>query len=117
MTDPGLIRRAEAAGISTSYENWLGEPAEVAADTLEAILAALTAAPASGPDQAGTGQTGTDQAGNGRAAGAAAGAGPGASRIRPVGSGPAPGTPAGAAVLGVYRPAVLRPVPAVLGAW
>ncbi|HEY1643013.1 MAG TPA: 4-alpha-glucanotransferase [Streptosporangiaceae bacterium] len=66
VTDPGLIRRAEAAGISTSYENWLGEPADVPADTLEAILAALAAAPANGTDQAGTEQTGTGQAETGQ---------------------------------------------------
>ena len=45
MTDPELIRRAQAAGIGTSYENWRHERVEVPAETLEAILAALAAAP------------------------------------------------------------------------
>jgi 4-alpha-glucanotransferase len=48
MTDPELIRRAQAAGIGTSYENWRHERVDVPADTLEAILAALAAAPAAG---------------------------------------------------------------------
>ena len=46
MTDPELIRRAQAAGIGTSYENWRHERVDVPAVTLEAILAALAAAPA-----------------------------------------------------------------------
>ncbi len=41
MTDPELIRRAEAAGITTSYENWQRQRVDVAPATLEAILAAL----------------------------------------------------------------------------
>lgn len=41
MTDPELIRRAEAAGITTSYENWKRQHVDVAPATLEAILAAL----------------------------------------------------------------------------
>lgn len=42
MTDPELIRRAEAAGITTSYENWQHQRVDVPPQTLEAILAALT---------------------------------------------------------------------------
>jgi 4-alpha-glucanotransferase len=45
MTDPELIRRAEAAGIGTSYVNWRHEHVDVPAATLEAILTALAAAP------------------------------------------------------------------------
>ena len=41
MTDPELIRRAEAAGITTSYENWQRQRVDVPPETLEAILAAL----------------------------------------------------------------------------
>jgi 4-alpha-glucanotransferase len=41
MTDPELIRRAEAAGITTRYENWQRQLVEVPPDTLQAILAAL----------------------------------------------------------------------------
>ena len=59
MTDPELIRRAEAAGITTSYENWQGKPVDVSAETLEALLAALatpdspSASPSLVPAQAG----------------------------------------------------------------
>ena len=53
MTDPELIRRAEAAGITTSYENWQRQRVDVPPATLEAILAALAhsspAAPAPRP--------------------------------------------------------------------
>jgi 4-alpha-glucanotransferase len=52
MTDPELIRRAEAAGISTNYVNWRNERVDVPAETLEAILAALAAAPPA--EEAGT---------------------------------------------------------------
>ena len=41
MTDVELTRRAQAAGIATSYQNWLGEHVEVPAETIQAILAAL----------------------------------------------------------------------------
>jgi 4-alpha-glucanotransferase len=49
MTDPELSRRAEAAGIATSYENWQHQHVDVPAATLEAILAALAAVPAPAP--------------------------------------------------------------------
>jgi 4-alpha-glucanotransferase len=50
MTDPGLIRRAEAAGIEPSYTDSRGNLVEVGEDTLAAILDALDSAPgADGP--------------------------------------------------------------------
>ena len=45
MTDPELIRRAEAAGIAPCYLDWRGQQTEVSAETLAAILAALDAVP------------------------------------------------------------------------
>jgi 4-alpha-glucanotransferase len=45
MTDPELIRRAEAAGIAPIYLDWREQPTEVSAETLTAILAALNAVP------------------------------------------------------------------------
>jgi 4-alpha-glucanotransferase len=44
MTDPELLRRAEAAGISPVYRNWRHERVEVSQDAIAAILAALDAA-------------------------------------------------------------------------
>src|ERR1700757_5082822 len=44
MTDAELIRRAEAAGISTTYENWQHKQVAVPPQTLKAILAALAQA-------------------------------------------------------------------------
>ena len=41
MTDPELIRRAEAAGIAHTYRDWRGVDVAVGEDTLTAILAAL----------------------------------------------------------------------------
>ncbi len=41
MTDPELIRRAEAAGIAHRYRDWRGEEVAVSDETLTAILAAL----------------------------------------------------------------------------
>lgn len=41
MTDPELIRRAEAAGIAHHYRDWRGEDVAVSEETLLAILAAL----------------------------------------------------------------------------
>src|ERR1700722_16446073 len=58
MTDPELIRRAEAAGITTSYENWQHQRVDVPPETLEAILAALaqsSSAPGSPLASAGAG--------------------------------------------------------------
>jgi 4-alpha-glucanotransferase len=41
VTEQGIVRRARAAGISPTYENWRHERVEVSPDTLEALLAAL----------------------------------------------------------------------------
>jgi 4-alpha-glucanotransferase len=49
MTDAELARRAEAAGVAPHYVNWLGESVDVPDAALEAILAALAAAPGAGP--------------------------------------------------------------------
>jgi 4-alpha-glucanotransferase len=46
MADPEIIRRAIAAGIAPTYENWRHERVEVSQDTLEALLAALDRTPA-----------------------------------------------------------------------
>ena len=43
MTDPELIRRAEAAGVAPYYSDWRRERVEVGEDTLAAILDALDA--------------------------------------------------------------------------
>lgn len=48
MTDPGLLRRAEAAGIDPWYVDWHGERVGVGEQTLTAILSALGDVPASG---------------------------------------------------------------------
>jgi 4-alpha-glucanotransferase len=48
MTDPELIRRAEAAGIQPCYLDWRERPVEVSDETLAAILAALEAVPGPG---------------------------------------------------------------------
>ncbi|HEY7143223.1 MAG TPA: 4-alpha-glucanotransferase [Streptosporangiaceae bacterium] len=73
MIEPDLARRAEAAGIALSYRDWRGETAEVSAETVAAILAALDQAPGAG--------RGTRAPGGGRAVGrpgpAAAGRPPG----------------------------------------
>jgi 4-alpha-glucanotransferase len=45
VTDPELIRRAEAAGIAPRYLDWREQWTEVSAETLAAILAALDAVP------------------------------------------------------------------------
>ncbi|HEX5289203.1 MAG TPA: 4-alpha-glucanotransferase, partial [Streptosporangiaceae bacterium] len=45
MTDPELARRAEAAGVAPRYLNWVGAQVDVPDASLEAILAALAAAP------------------------------------------------------------------------
>jgi 4-alpha-glucanotransferase len=46
MTEPGLIRRAEAAGVAPRYVDWQGERVEVSGETLAAILQALDSVPA-----------------------------------------------------------------------
>jgi 4-alpha-glucanotransferase len=45
MTDPELIRRAEAAGIAPCYLDWREQKVEVSEETLAAILDALDSAP------------------------------------------------------------------------
>jgi 4-alpha-glucanotransferase len=61
MTDPELIRRAEAAGIAPWYLDWREQRVEVSDETLAAILAALDSA----PEVAGEGEPGavTEDAG------------------------------------------------------
>ena len=54
MTDPELIRRAEAAGIAHHYRDWRGEEVAVSEETLAAILVALDEAPDM-PDPGGAG--------------------------------------------------------------
>jgi 4-alpha-glucanotransferase len=50
VTERDILRRARAAGISPTYENWRHEQVEVSPDTLEALLAALDrTAPAGAP--------------------------------------------------------------------
>jgi 4-alpha-glucanotransferase len=49
VTDPELIRQAEAAGIAHRYRDWRGEEVAVSEETLIAILAALGDTPAA-PD-------------------------------------------------------------------
>jgi 4-alpha-glucanotransferase len=73
MTDPELIRRAEAAGIAPFYLDWREERVEVSGETLEAILAALDSVPEAGA-QAG----GSDRKCAARPGGADAGHGAGA---------------------------------------
>ena len=55
MTERDILRRARAAGISPTYENWRKERVEVSPDTLEALLAALDrmAVPAAGAPEPG----------------------------------------------------------------
>ena len=72
MTDPELIRRAEAAGIAHHYRDWRGEEVAVSEETLTAILAALDEAPET-PDRGGAG--GASGPGGGSGAGDAGGAG------------------------------------------
>ena len=50
MTDPELIRRAEAAGIEHTYLDWREERVEVSEETLAAILHALDSVPGGGAD-------------------------------------------------------------------
>ena len=72
MTDPELIRRAEAAGIAHHYRDWRGEEVAVSEETLTAILAALDEAPDT-PDPDGAG--GASGPGRGSGAGGWSGAG------------------------------------------
>ena len=50
MTDPELIRRAEAAGIAHCYRDWRGNEVAVGEQTLMAILTALGDAPPARPE-------------------------------------------------------------------
>ncbi|HYZ53768.1 MAG TPA: 4-alpha-glucanotransferase [Streptosporangiaceae bacterium] len=58
MDMPGLLRRAEARGVATSYHASQGREVKVAPETIEAILAALGDAPARAPSPAGTSAAG-----------------------------------------------------------
>ncbi len=58
MTDPELIRRAEAAGIAPCYLDWREQRTEVSAETLAAILAALDAVPDPARERRAPGQRG-----------------------------------------------------------
>jgi 4-alpha-glucanotransferase len=58
MTDPDLIRRAEAAGIAPCYLDWREQRTEVSAETLTAILAALDAVPGPAGQRRAPGQRG-----------------------------------------------------------
>jgi 4-alpha-glucanotransferase len=49
MTDPALVRRAEAAGIAPVYQDWRGQTVAVSTQTLSAILAALDQVPGQAP--------------------------------------------------------------------
>src|SRR5215475_14493435 len=67
VTDSELISRAEALGVSASYENWRRERVDVPEDTLRAIVDALGEPPASQPHQpqvrkSSPGQTSADTA-------------------------------------------------------
>src|SRR5580698_3255136 len=59
MTDPELIRRAEAAGIAPCYLDWREQRTEVSAETLTAILAALDAVPEPPRERLGAGAPGS----------------------------------------------------------
>jgi hypothetical protein len=77
MTDPELIRRAEAAGIAPAYLDWRDERVEVSGETLAEILAALDSVPEADERTPGSGQEGAARLG-----GADADAGPdGASAV------------------------------------
>jgi len=52
MTDRGLIRRAEAAGVEPRYTDSLGNSVEVPAETLAVILDALDSVPGPAPGAA-----------------------------------------------------------------
>ena len=115
MADPTLIQRAEAAGIAPEFRDWRGRQVAVSEQTLAAILDALDSVPdlprAAGADEPGADEPGADEPG-------ADEPGP-ALRFGRTGGrgrrGPAP--PAGPPVLGVHRPALLGPVPALVGPW
>jgi len=63
MTEPELIRRAEAAGIAPRYLDWRGQLVEVSAQTLAAILDALNAAPSAALKTPGSGPAVPDRSG------------------------------------------------------
>jgi 4-alpha-glucanotransferase len=56
VTDPELIRRAEAAGIQPRYLDWREQEVQVSDETLAAILAALDAVPELSPAERVSGQ-------------------------------------------------------------
>ena len=99
MTDPELIRRAEAAGIAPCYLDWREQRTEVSAETLAAILAALDAVPQPPRERRGAGRPGSADPAPGRDGATVPGEAPGPRRP----------------VVGVNGPALLRPVPAVVG--
>ena len=105
MTDPELIRRAEAAGIAHHYRDWRGEEVAVSEETLTAILAALDEAPDT-PDPGGAG--GASGPGGGvRSGGSGAG---GAGGVNGAG-GPGGGSETGA-VSGPVAGGAVAPAPA-----
>jgi 4-alpha-glucanotransferase len=58
MDSLGLLRRAEARGVATSYHASQGREVRVAPETIEAVLAALGDPPARAPSPAGTSAAG-----------------------------------------------------------
>jgi 4-alpha-glucanotransferase len=58
MTDPGLLSRAQAAGIDPWYTDWHGHKVQVSESTLTAILSALGGQPAGGAREAAGGDAG-----------------------------------------------------------
>ncbi len=92
MTDPELTRRAKAAGVAPCYLDWRGEQVDVSDDTLAAILDALGE-----PDE-------RDACCRRRRR----------RRLWPCGRAEAP--PPRPPGLGVHSPALLGPVPGIVGA-
>jgi len=122
VTDPELIRRAEAAGIAHRYRDWRGEDVVVSEETLNAILAALGDVSdvngASSPGAAGSeaeehrGAGGAEHGGGGGASGAEHGGGGGADHG---GGGGASGMEhggAGGSASSAERGGAVAPVPA-----
>src|SRR5260370_11330152 len=103
VTDPDLIRRAQNAGIATSYENWRREWVEVPAETLAAILGVLE----DNGKRSETFGTGATVAVQGAAVTDTKPAPPAAS---PAAAAPAPAAPAPAAAAQRSEPDTARPV-------
>jgi 4-alpha-glucanotransferase len=57
MTDPAVVRRAEAAGIAPVYQDWRGQSVAVSTQTLSAVLAALDQVPGQAPRGGGAAAT------------------------------------------------------------